>query len=494
LFRYFLTMITSTNNPNAIRYLQNIFEPAISKAIEVKNLFIGSFETDVSKKKYLKPYETYRKEQQARGLKGFIIKVKKVEYESYDYNLPLLEQSAIRFDLDKVPDESSQWSKFMTEYFIGQEPDHEDPVLENELPRPKGTPHPEEEDLEPAALYQLPEVSADNRKLAFLELLNCMVTCHEARMTARHKILEMFKIRVKNDKEAAQRRITEIRKDAEKKIRNMERKKAKLLRMKQEKAVESFEADIEKFKQTIASKCNTIIEDSKYILSQQKVRLQKLFEEISRESQVPAGVTGNMVMDLAQKVDDAESDDSLTKDFVRYVTQHMVNDYRKDMEPFYANCFEVMKPTTQEKMMLAQAVDRAGGEGGVKLSLSEQELAQIDEMVAKLKAKIGATTPGIFESKLIFLSTVIPLNELFELGMENKSLGQLLKLKVTSPQSPKAGFIRPATVKALMVLNMVKNPIPHYNLIQEGKEHLDDPTRVINIGQLNRLLADLHAR
>ncbi len=494
LMRYFITLITSTNNTNAIRYLQNIFEPALSKAIENKNLFIGSFETDSSKKRYLKPYETYKKEQANEGVKKQILKTKKYEYETWVYNLPMQDLLGIRFDLAQVLNAQSEWAHFLRQQFMGVEPELQDPILEGDLPWPAGEPHPDEETLEPAALYQLPTLSPEARKYAFMELLNTLIAASEARMTARHKILEMFKMRVKSDKEAAQRRIAEIRKDAEKKIRNMERKKAKLLRMKQEKAVESFEADIEKFKQMIATKCNTIIEDSKYLLSQQKIRLQKLFDEISRESQIPAGLAGKQIMSMAKDLEPDTKEEGLTKNFVRFVTQQVVTEYRKDLEPFYANLFEVLQPTTQEKMMLAQAMDRAGGEGGVKLSLSEAELAQIADTVTKLKSKIAAADPGIFQAKIIFLSTVIPLNDLFELGLENKSLGQLLKLKITSPKQPRANFIRPATVKALMVLNMVKNPIPHYNLLQEGKEHLDDPTRVINIGMLNRLLADLHTQ
>ena len=492
MFRYFVTMMTSTNNLHAIRYLQNIFEPALAKTIEIKNLFLGSFETDTSKKKYLKPYETYRAEMSRVTETMEIVKVGKFEMESYILNLQFLAKHAIRFELAAVPEQDTEWVRFMDQYFLGGASKWEDPIVEGDLRRPKGQPHPDEDSLEPAAKFQLPEITLDTRKHAFLQLLNCIISCHEFRLAARQKILEMFKIRVKSDKEMAQRRIGEIRKEAEKTIRNMERKKAKLQRMKQDKAVETVEMDIETFKQGIAAKCNTIIEDSKYMLSQQRIRLQRLFEEISKEALVPQGLDSSMVMELARAQDKSEGEQSLTKDFVRYLTQQVVTEYRKELEPLYKNCFQVLKPTTQEKMMLAQAIDRAGWEGGIKLQLDEKDMAQVDNMVAKLKAKINASSPGIFSSKVIFLSTMIPLNDLFDLGLDNKSLGQLLKLKATSPQSPKPNFIRPATVKALLVLNIVKNPIPHYNLVQEGKEHMDDPTKVINISMLNRLLAEHH--
>ena len=501
IFRYFVTLITSTNNLHAIRYIENIFEPALAKSIEVKNLFVGSFETDSSKKAYLAPFETYKAQMMALEAKTTTIKTKRTEYQSYVYNMPLLEKASIKFEISRTPEKNSPWGRFLQQYFLGSGPKVEEPIVEGELPRPLGTPHPDIDELEKAAFYEVPEITAESRKFALMQLLNSMINCHQHRLASRHKILEMFKGRVKADKEVAQKRVAKIRKEAEKVIRSMERKMGKLKRMKQEKAVEAVEADIDKFKQSISSKCNTIIEDSKYLLSQQKVRLQKLFEEISKENQIPPGLASQMVMSLTKDLDQAKSaaagDDedaeSLTKDFNRFITQQVIADYRKELEPLYANIFQVLSPTTQEKMMLAQAIDKAGGDDGVKLALDTDEMAQIDTLLNKIRAKINAGTPGIFDSKIIFLSQVIPLADLFELSIDNQSLGQMLKLKVTSPKSPKATLIKPPTVKDLLVLNLVKNPVPAHNLVQEGREGMPDPTKVINISQLNKLLAASHS-
>ncbi|MBU3918030.1 hypothetical protein KKA14_21080, partial [bacterium] len=68
LFRYYLLLITTTESKQAIKYLTQIFEPALLKAIENRTVFLGSFETDRSKKKYRLTYRKYESDKQNEPL------------------------------------------------------------------------------------------------------------------------------------------------------------------------------------------------------------------------------------------------------------------------------------------------------------------------------------------------------------------------------------------------------------------------------------------
>ena len=70
LLKYFALLAYSTTNRRAIRYLATIFEPALHKAIENKNLFLGSFEVDRSKKAFLAPYREFQQKHQSDPPKG----------------------------------------------------------------------------------------------------------------------------------------------------------------------------------------------------------------------------------------------------------------------------------------------------------------------------------------------------------------------------------------------------------------------------------------
>lgn len=59
LFRYYLTLISSTASTDAIQYLTTIFEPVLSQAIEIRTVFQGSFETDRTKRAFRLPFKSW---------------------------------------------------------------------------------------------------------------------------------------------------------------------------------------------------------------------------------------------------------------------------------------------------------------------------------------------------------------------------------------------------------------------------------------------------
>ncbi|MDT8447069.1 MAG: hypothetical protein RRB13_09300 [bacterium] len=494
LFKYFALLVFSTPNKRAIRYLSDIFRPAIAKAIENKNIFLGSFETDRTKKAFGAPYQEYVKKRDADPPKIRIDGAKAI-YESWSYNLAMIQRHALTFRIDRVPELNSEWGEFLKLYLfdirplppaavpVPNETGEEGATEAAEAPEPAPAPA---EEGEPE--WERPHVDKSFRYYGMMFLLNQMMLCSDAQRHSRKLLLERFKERVLGDKALAQNRVVELKKQAEKKLREMDRKVKKLRRMKQEDSAQVFEADIEKFKTQVEERGKSILADAMADLATQKRRLKALFEEVAREQARKKGVSAGLITQLANQLD---SEEVFLAEFTAFVVDELEKDYLKDLEPLYAALFEVLHPSIQDKTKLIQSLKKSSPEDGVKLELSQEELEENKMMIERLKAKLAQLKPDLFTSKLVVLQHLIPVSDLFELSLTNATLFHLLQLKVTSPLNPKSVPLQPPLAKALLALNSVVNPVPTNDLRIKGREKVPDPASRINVTQLQKLISDL---
>jgi len=504
LFRYFANLAFSTPNRRAIRYLATIFEPAIQKAIENKNLFWGSFETDRSKRVFAAPFEEYRNKRESDPV-IYKVESKKTIYESWVYNLPMLRRSALEYRLDQLPDPKSPWGQFLTSHLLSADPAPAAPVAEapaapeapatateGSTPAPEGTARtapaakpakPQDKNIMPLLP---PPIPLELRFNGMMVLLNQMLRCSDAQRSARKLLLERFKQRVMADRDLAQKRVLELKKNAEKRLREMERKVKKLERMKQDETAAVFAADINRFKAQVEEKGRSILADATDALSAQKRKLKSLFEDVAKEQARKKGISAGMVAHLAQDL----SGGTFLPAFIPFVAKEIEMEYQKELEPLYLNLFQVLTPNIQFKTKLIQALDKSGGPEGVKLVLSGEEKMEVQGTVTKLKARIAQAKPDLFTSKLLVQQHMIPLEELVELGLNNETLSILLDLKIASPKNPKPTKLPPQLAKGLMVLNLVINPVPSNDLRVEGRGEMTDPVARINVPQLAKLYSE----
>lgn len=464
MFRYYLTLVSSTDSKQAIRYLSQIFEPALVKTIENRTVFQGSFETDRSKKKYRLPFRKLVQDKRNDPLTKRI-KTQNGIFETYTYTLNMLESDMLGYKIDKKPEPDSEWGRFVKFNILSA----------SSYKRVKG-------EVKPV------EIPFDITEYALVHMLKTMVACTGFERSARHKILERFKKRLVTDKELVTKRIKEIKQRGEKQISLMERKVTKLRRMKQSDAAEVYLQDIERHRKKIEEKCDEITESAQLEMAMQKRRLQSLFDEFTQDEDVDEATSARLLLELIR---DMSPQGDFIRDFVKQIANIIQNDYETELEPFYKNMFGILNPSTQEKVILIQSLQKSGGDEAVKLKLTDDEKEKTQNMINLLKSKIKSGKPDIFSSKVIFLTHVIPIENLFKLGIDNKSLKLLLSLKVTSPQNAKPTYLPEVIVKALMVLNLVTNPVPKHNLIQPGREHMKDPQQAINGAMLMQLLEDL---
>ncbi len=465
LLRYYLMLVSSTSSELAIRMLSQIFKPAIFKAIENHIIFETSLETDVSKKKFRRPYQEYRRKRQNEPAKKKI-KTKNGIFVTYAYNLTQLEKRGFGTEINAKLEEDSEWGEFVdfdlldANYFK----------------------------LEKGGNLKTEPIMHDVIEYAIMQILNLLISSTQYKRKARHKTLDLFKDRVESDKELTVKRIEEMRRQGDKYIRGLERKVTKLRRMKQKESAEVYRKDIETYRKRLEEKCASITEVAQQDMRVQKRRIQTMFQEISQEKDISEGISAKYLLDLMESISPRRE---FLREFIKHSAERIQIEYEPDLEPFYQNMFHILEPSIQEKVILIQSLEKTGEDGSVKLSLTEEEKEENEKIINLLKLKIKKTMPDIFDCKVIFLTTMIPVNHLFKMSMNNQSLQTLLKLKVMSKRSTKPIALNENIIKVLMVLNLVSNPVPKNNIIQSEREHMKDPQQMINGQLLTQMLNEL---
>ena len=461
LFRYFLTLVTSTDSMQAVRYLAQIFEPVLIKAIEVKNVFLGSFETDITKKSFRVLFRKYCGQRAKEPIKKKL-KTTNGLFETYNYTLRLLEEKCIRFELNEIPKEQSAWGKFINYNILNGlvYKDAKEQVITDPIP-------------------------IKYREYALMYIMNTMIICTKHTRRVKHHMVERFKKRVKKDIELAKSREKSVRKQAEAKIKQMKAKVAKLRRMNQADSADIFELDIAQFEKKVGYKCDSIRDNTKLELILQKERLRKLFADVSKQEKRREGISSQYVLKLINSLD---LNGNFASGFTNRICTIIQFEYCKELEPFYNNVFDILNLSTQEKVKLIQSLEKLGGEGTVKLSLTDEEEAQVGNMITLLKNKIKHEMPDVFECKLVYMATLIPIEKIFAISIDTRSLQTLLRLKTVSPRNTKPFTLKEVVIKALTVLNMAINPVPRFTILQDDCEQLRDPQKAINGSELNRLL------
>lgn len=471
---YFARLCFLAQNKKAILYLGQIFRPAIDKAIENRQVFLGSFETERSKKVLYKKYLEL-KEKYVQAPKTHWIKSGKLAYEALYYTLPMIEKAALPYRLEAPPEGDSSWAHFLRNYLFFEAPSQEEELDEDELAKlPIGT-----------AEYKRQEQPENLKWFAMSMILNgCLVSSHSYDI-ARDHLLERFKQQILADRELAKGRIVEIKKSGEKKIREMQKKVKKLERMKQEESARVYANDIKKFELSIAHHTKDVMEYAQQEFIRQKGRIKKLFAEIAQEKKRPTGRSAGMITSLAESIEQG-----FLANFAVGVLAELDEGYEHDLDLFYENLEQILHPDLNLKLKLIKSLERHGASSSKSLQLSDEEQEALESVKDMAIEEIAKIKPDIWDYKLVLMANLIPVKDVFALNLEQESLFNLLQLKVTSPQNPKAASLPAPLIKAFLAANKTVNPMPMNNVLQPGFKQQADPVKKINQVKVSQLLRD----
>ena len=331
--------------------------------------------------------------------------------------------------------------------------------------------------------------SAQTRYTALVHILTSIIKCNRHQKSARSELLNRFENRIAQDLDLAKKRIAQIKKESDKKIRQMTRKVSKLKRMKQESAAVNYEADLDAFKQKTDKKCEAIIANSKSMASMQRKRLGNLKQQIDKERSQSDAHTAIKLIELTNR---AANGNGFNKEFKEFILEFVSQNYIKELETFYHHIFEVVGASILDKVAILQALQKSAG-GDVPVSLSESDLEAFGSIVRNMKDRINETMPMVFESSVDLYSSRVQIDQLLNLRIDNTSMQKLLSLKVTPAGSPKQIKLQTGVVKSLLSLNNLLNPVPFFNLLQPGRENEKDPLKAIDVPLLNKLITEAKA-
>jgi len=474
LFKYFALLIFSTPNKQAIRYLSELFEPAIQKAILTKKSFIGGFEFDRNRRALSPLYKTYCASRLTDPQKAKI-STKKIIYEAWNYNLPLIQRYSLHFQGDKIPIKESTWGVFIEAF-----------LHDRIAPGFLGCPPPTEAEEEEGA-YERPKLPAELRKLAFTYLLNQLLINVTSEKDSRTLLLERLRKSVTDDKLLIKNMLGELKSQAEKNLRATDRKIKALKRMKQDKSAEVFEEDIKKIRLQVESRATRIHEHHVALSANQNKKINKLLLITLNEKELNTRTPAGRLISLANSLD---PDGDFTQDFIRFTADEIRGGYVKHLEPYYKGLFIIMSPSVFEKIRIIRALEYAGMKNGVQLKLSEKETQENLVLVNKLTARVKQLKPDVFSAKLYIKDYCAPLVDLIAMGLTSQTWCALLTMKFTSLNNPRPARLESAVCKGILALNLVSIPTQSCVLEPEtGTEetkgtHSFDPTQLIKLHQL----------
>lgn len=328
------------------------------------------------------------------------------------------------------------------------------------------------------------------RSLALMHILTLLITCSGKRKEAWEKVLSRFKDRITADQELAKGRIDEIKKESAKKVREMTKKASKLKRLKQESAALAFEKEIDTYQKGVDAKCTQILKNAKDEADFQKERLSNLFQIVARDKKRSDALPARRLFDLILQMEGGEA---FKKSFMTFLIASTADKYEKNLEPLYKNLFAVFNPTLLNRVSLVQALQKSGGDGGIKLKLGEEDQKAVDSIIQGSRNQLKQQKPDIFDSQVAIQSTNASLDTLLKIKLDSDSLKPVLLLKFTTQANPRGERLETSIMERILHLNRIVNPVPEHHLLLEGKENEKDPLQRINTSQLKKLVSDTAA-
>jgi len=297
-------------------------------------------------------------------------------------------------------------------------------------------------------------------------------------------VLERFKQRLLSDHQLAQNRVEEIKKESQKKLREMSKKASKLKGLKQTAAVKDFEGEMEVYRQGIDQKCKQILVYAKQETALQKNRITRLFEKISLDRKRSNALSARRIVDLISQMEDGER---FKAEFSAFLIQNIAQKYHDNLKPFYKSVIGVLRPILLNKVGLIQALNRTDPNNAI-LTLNPEEQTKFNSIIDGFKTNLRVNKQDIFESQVKIHAVSATIDDLLQIKIDTQSLKLILEIGFSPSTSPQASRLNPNIAQKLLELNHISSPVPENNLIIEGKENEKNPANRINTPLLKKLL------
>lgn len=449
LFRYYLTLLSCTDNPRAFRVLTQLFEPALNKAVEVRLMFQASFMMEKEKLRLRNEYQAF-----ARRIEALPV-VETVEEKGrpmrrIHYTTKLLDLVAFSYTSRMGGRQRQTWAAYLKANRM------ERPTAEREFP-------------------------------LFMELLNSLVRFAQYEFDGKLKVVDALRGYAGEQEKAGKRQVTHRRKQLD------EAKRKKLASARKFRRLEQFDMvrTVEEEAQTLEHEGLQQIEALEAGVARRRQavmdKAQQLEESTRREGLKAAARGAAVVYGIADELD---PESRLDREFIGYLLQHIQHSQEATHADLYRHLFEVvphLSPT--QKIMFRKAVESRVALDEGDLEVSEEELRTYREQIDARKTELTQEAPGIFDKKLMHGPVKASLEQMLQLGLTNPSLRLVLQLPLHTTGKGTARLPGAAAQK-LVQLNTLINPFPTVDLVLPNVEGEAPPAKRINFNRLARALTE----
>lgn len=448
LFRYYLTLLSATENTRAMHQISIIFQPILAKVVEIHVRFQSSFATERDKVRLRKDYLEFFKTREALPPME-TVESKGRQTKRINYNHRLMEGGAF----SRAP----KFSQRQAQIWAGW--------------------------LKPM-ISKAPDKPATYARV--LELLNTLVFDTQCSMEGKVKAAGDMRDFADEQEKLGKLQYNNKKKAIDTEKRNKTKRMGKFKSLEQMNMVETIKQELEQFE----SKATAELEQFDSIIAKRREamigRVEQLEVAARKDREENQGKNANAIYSLIMRLDEEKL---FRGGLISYLVLQVQEDKDDLMNTMYKNLFGVVTdlfPT--EKMILRMAISQKITLEPGDLEVSEEELESYRQQILTRKQEVNIENPGILDQKLAQGPVPLKVDELLSMGLTAASLRLLFNIPFNAPNKPSAKIPGEA-VKKLLMINQLAHPLPDKDIILPNVEETAPAMKRINFNRLQKLKA-----
>ena len=447
IFRYFLTLLSATDNPRAIRQLSHIFHPIIAKIIELNLRFHSSSATEREKIRIRPAFlEFYKAREALPAVETVEVKGRSVRKINYTHRM--LESNSFSRGHNYHERHRQLWKDYLSKYVV------------------------KEGDVEKGGAL-------------LMDILNMMVWDTMCAMEGKVKAAGELRAFADEQEKLGKVQLAKNKKKVDEAKRAKRRSLSKFKVQKQNNMVEIVSREMEELETAGTEQLEKM--EAMIQTRREKViaRVDKMEMAALQDREENLGKNAAALYQVLLEVDE---DKSFRGGLVTFLMHQIQEDKDEISHNLYRNLFNVfgdLFPT--EKMMLRSAIAQKITLEENDLMVSEEEMQAYQQQIVSRKTELNTEVPGIMEQKLSQGPVRAKIDQLLDMNLTPASLRLLFNLNFSGPNKA-AAKIPGEAVKKLLMINQLVNPLPEHDISLPNVEENAPAMKRVNFNRLQKLM------
>jgi hypothetical protein len=447
VFRYYLTLLSATQNVRALRQISQIFQPLLAKVVELHLRFQTSFATERDKIRLRKDFLEFYKQREALPPVE-TIKEQGREVRRVNYTHRLIEHHAFSRHHQFSQHQAQVWGAYLTREVLGQ-------------------------------------LESMRGQALLMELLTTLVADTMADMEGKVHAAKDLRDFADEQEKLGKLQLAKKKKDLDEAKRNKRKAMGKFKSLEQMNMVETIQKELDDLEAHGQAEIAAMEQAIAKRREQQIVRVDQLELAAKADREKNLGKNASALYELVRRLD---SERKLRGSLVTFLMQYVQEAYGEASTLLLKNLFAIvvdLAPT--EKMMLRSAVAQKIPLEEKELVVSEAELETYRQQIVSRKTELNMEVPGVLEQRLSLGPVKAKVDDLLGIGLTMASLRLLFSLPFAAVNKA-AARLPGETVKKLLMLSQLSNPLPEHDIILPNVEPNAPVMKRVNFNRLQKLL------